>query len=255
MGMTVYIDIAGLLFILLFCVQLITVVRIYRGNIFNGIYTMTSISLRGGKSFLLFGGAFSLFAVMFGHAISLWVPPFPPVLMTGLGLVAIGGACLPPGVVYLGASEPPGVSFVHKLMFAIAPMKVTHLLNTFKSDPMLGDQVHMSEYRVTKEWQEAIRRLCGIAPLIILDLRIFTSFVLEEVHLILSCDQRHRTIFLTEDDGQAPILDSLETFQDGFFLTLTPKAAIESLHGIGWRSLSRGMEAINDVIGAKTLLQ
>lgn len=248
-------DIIGLLFILLFMAQLIAVIRIYKGGILKSIRIMASVSLRSGKAFLLFGGTIALFCSIFQSLLSSWIPPFPPVLLTGLGLVALGGACLPPGLIYLGASQSSGFFFVQKLMSAIAPMKVTHLLNSFEAGAILGDQVHQSEYRVTKGWQEAVRSLCNIAPLIILDSRIITPYVLEEVQHILNSDNKHRTIFLSEKDGSSPILKFLDDSHNGFVFTLTPEAAVASLNGVGWRSLIRGRKAINEMIETGFLLR
>lgn len=243
-------NIFGLLLILLFIAQLFTVIRVYKGSILKSIGIMTSIALRSGKALLLFGGTVALFCSIFQSSLSSWIPPFPAVLTTGLGLVALGGACLPPGIFYLSASKPSGFVFVYDLMFAIAPMKVTHLLNTFESGAILGDQVHMSEYRVTKGWQKAVRTLCNIVPLIILDARIITPHVLEEVQLILNSENKLRTIFITEEDGSSPAFSYLEALYDGFIFTLPPKAAIATLKGIGWRSLIRGKKAIDELIEA-----
>ena len=209
---------------------------------------MTSISLRSGKAMLLFGGIVVLFCSIFQSLLSSWIPPFPAVLTTGLGLTALGGACLPPGIFYLSASKPSGFSFVYNLMFAIAPMKVTHLLNTFESGAILGDQIHMSEYRVNQGWQMAVRNLSNIAPLIILDARIITPNVRKEVQFVINSENRLKTIFITEEDGSSPAFSYLESLNDGCIFTLPPKAAIESLQGIGWRSIIHGKKAINELI-------
>ena len=251
-------NVFGSLCIFLFMAQLIAVIRIYKGGILKSIRVMTSVSLQSGKAFLLFGGTVALFSSVFQDLLSSWIPPFPPVLLIGLGMVALGGACLPPGIFYLSASEPSGFTFVHSLMFAIAPMKVTHLLNSFEAGAILGDQVHMSEYRVTKRWQEAVRSLCNIAPLIVLDSRIITPYVLEEVRLILNSENRLKTIFLTEEDGSSQIFTLMARGvlnNDGFLFTLSPKAAAASLNGVGWRSLIRGKNAINELIETGFLLR
>lgn len=240
---------------MLFIAQLFAVIRVYKGSTLKSIGIMTSITLRSGKALLLFGGTVELFCSIFQSSLSSWIPPFPVVLTTGLGMVALGGACLPPGIFYLSASKPSGFTLVYSLMFAIAPMKVTHLLNTFEAGAILGDLIHMSEYRVTKGWQEAVRTLCNIAPLIILDSRVITPHVLKEVQLILNSENKFRTIFITEDDGSSPILTYLDSLHNGYFFTLPPEAAVASLKGVGWRVLIRGKEAIDELIETGFILR
>ena len=255
MSVSELLNIIGLLFVLLFVVQLVAVMRIYKGLLFRSIRIFTSISLRGANVLLLIGGTLTLLEVIFRDLLSSWIPPFPPILMTGLGFVGIGVACLPPGVVYLGASESYGFSFVHKLMFAIPPIKVVHLLNTFKAGGILREQIDHGGYRVTKGWHKAVHRLCDIAPLIILDLRIVTPFVEEEVQHIFDSGHKHKAVFLTEEDGTLPIPRSLNFLHNGFIFTLTPEAAIATLKGVGWRVLIRGREALNEMIETKFPLQ
>ncbi len=245
-------NVAGLLFILLFVAQLATVIRAYKGFILKSTRIMTSVSLRSGKALLLVGGTVVLFCAVFQPLLTSWIPPLSRVLQAGLGMVALGGACLPPGIVYLGGSQSSGFLFVRQLMFAIAPLKVTHLLNSFEAGVMLGDQAHMSEYRVTTKWQEVVRSLCDIAPLIILDSRHITAPVLQEAQYILNSDQRRRTVFIAEDNGTVPLLNGL---YDGGLLTLTPQAAIASCNGLGWKTLTRGRKALDEVIGDGTLLR
>jgi hypothetical protein len=137
-------------------------------------------------------------------------------------------------------------------MFAVAPIKVAHLLNSFEAGAIFGDQIHMSEYRVADRWGEAVRRLCDIAPLILLDSREVTLPVLQEIQYILESGKRCRTVFITEDNGAMPALHS---FEDGFVFTLTPKAAIASFSGLGWKILFRGKNALDELVGGGILLQ
>jgi hypothetical protein len=109
-------DIFGLMLILVFMMQLFAVVRVYKRSVLKSILVMTSVSLRSGKVLLLFGSIVVLFCAFFESLLSSWIPPFPQILSTGLGLVALGGACLPPGIVYLAASQASGFSFVHELL-------------------------------------------------------------------------------------------------------------------------------------------
>lgn len=232
-------DIVGCLFLLMFALQVFTTVRAHRGLSGRAIRYMSRVSLGGVKSLLLIGGLVGLMSAIFQPLFMEWIPPLPPFLIIGVSLLALNGACLPPTFLFLAASREGGVSLASELQFTVAPLKIVHLLDSFQAGPIVGDSLHHSEYRVSSDWQRAVRILSGISPVIIVDIRDLTPNVYREVaHLVKA--RLHSKTFLIAESAQAPAEVSRLCNQYGVRIcVVTPQLLKLALNRIGWTVLSQ----------------
>ncbi|HEX7181498.1 MAG TPA: hypothetical protein VF756_06615 [Thermoanaerobaculia bacterium] len=237
-------DIAGGLFLLIFGVQVVTTIKTHGGPLWRAVREMTRVTLRGPKALLLIGGVVGLMNALFQQLAPSWVPPIPPLLLIGISLVALNGACLPPAILYLAASRASGFSFASELQIAVAPLKVVHMLQSFEAGAILGDEIHESEYRVRANWQQAVRALSTIAPLIIVDGRVPSASVRQEIRHIIDSGLHDRTFFIADEHGALPALSEVSLPRAMDLRIATSEQLLEALRGLWWSlfsSRTRGM--------------
>lgn len=121
-------DVVGCLFLLMFAIQVITTVKAHRGLNWKAIRQMSQVSMGGAKALMLFGGLAGLALALLQPVLSDWIPPFPPLLIIGVSVLALNRACLPPTFLFLGASQAGGFSLATDLLLTVAPLKIVHLL-------------------------------------------------------------------------------------------------------------------------------
>jgi hypothetical protein len=238
MRSSVIFDTIAVFFFLLFAIQILVTAKAYGGLPTKALWAMTRVTIRGPKVLLLVSGILGLFDSLFQPLLSSWIPPFPRLFLAGLSLVALNGACLPPTVLYLAASKAKGFSLASELQFSIAPLKIVHLLDTFQAGAILGDQLHQSEFRVGANWQKAVRTFSEITPLIIVDGRVVTEPILQEITHILNSGLHNRTFFVADETGGVPALSCLTLPREAKLQIATSQQLLSGLKGLGWKVLS-----------------
>lgn len=233
----IFLNIVGGISLIFFSIQVLTTVNVYGKFPTKAVKEMMRVTLRSPKLLLFVAAILGLFDSLFQPFLSSWIPPFPRLLITGLSLIALNGACLPPTFLYLAASNAKAFSLMSDLQFAIAPLKIVHMLETFQAGAVPGDQINQSGYRVSGNWQQAVRSLAEITPLIIVDCRVVTESVIQETDYILKSGLHDRTFFVADDIGRVPTLSYLNLPQNTKLNILTSQQLINTLQRIGWKFL------------------
>jgi hypothetical protein len=232
MSAKLILDIGGCLFLLVFALQIFTTIKA-RGGL-RGIRQVTRVSLRGVKALLLIGGVLALVSAICQPLLVDLFPPFPPLLIIGASLLALNAACLPPTFLFLGASQEGGFSLASDLQYAVTPLKIMHLLDSRQAGPIVGEHLHQFEYRVTHDWQRAVRALSGLTPVIIVDIRVLTPNVYREVVQLIEA-RLHNRVFLVVDAAHAPAAISRLCHQSGVRICVVTSELLQgALRGIGW---------------------
>src|ERR1043165_1087601 len=206
--MKTILDVAGFLFLLIAAFQFVATLRAYGSLPKRAVAIAIRTTLKSSKIFLLLAAIISLMSATLQPLMPSWIPPFPFLLQVGVAFIGINAACLPPTILYLATSKPEGVSLGSDLVFTVAPLKLTHLLDLFYSDAPLAERnsIEESEYRVTTNWQKTVTDLCEIVPLIIVDARIITPAIISEIDYILNSGLEKRTFFVANQFGKVPAL-------------------------------------------------
>jgi len=211
--------------------------RSVSGSLFlASLAMMTRVSLRGRKLVFLIAGVAGLLVA------SRQVPLTPqisslPTMLAALSLLAINIACLPPAVLLLGVSRRECWMLADPLKRAISPLKCIHLLDSsLEPNRFLRAEVRRTEFRLWRQvdWQYVVRRLSGIVPLIIVDARVESDQLSEEINQIIKSGFHERTLFLCDEQGESRALDSIAIPSDIVLKVLTPERMIPLLRGIGW---------------------
>jgi hypothetical protein len=61
----------------------------------------------------------------------------------------------------------------------------------------------------TEGWQDSVRELIDISPVVVVDTRVCTRALLFEASTMLSPEYAYKAIFVSEDDGACPVLERL----------------------------------------------
>lgn len=244
-------NITGSLFLLLFSIQVFTTVRAYGKMPPKAVMGMMQVTLRSSKLILLVGAILGFFLVLFEPLLASWFPPFPKLFLTGLSLVALNGACLPPTFLYLAASRAKAFSLTSDLQLAIAPLKIVNLIDTIQAGVIPGDQIHQSDYRVSGNWQKAVKTLSRITPIIIVDGRITTQPLIQEITYIINSGLYKRTFFIGDETGKVPALSCLNLPRDIFPQIVTSQKLIKALKGIGFKFLLFQSNALVQLVKAR----
>jgi hypothetical protein len=234
-------NIVGCLFLLMFGIQVLTTIRSHQRFSIAAVRQMTQVSMGGGKALLLFGGVLGLASALLQPVLSDWIPPLPPLMMIGVSLLALNGACLPPTFLLLAASQTGGFSFANDVQLSVAPLKMVHLLDSFQAGAIVGDALHQSEYRVSSNWQRAVRTLSRISPVIIVDVRELTPNVYREIVRLVETGL-HSRVFLIAEKAQAPTDVARLCHQFGVRIcVVTPELLEAALGRVGWTVLFRSV--------------
>ena len=198
---------------------------------------MVTFSARGRKALLMIGGLYGLMtaaaAALFPEATSGWIPPFPRVFQCGVSVVALFAGCLPPAFLFLGASQQPAISLLSKISFATAPLKLVHMIESIDAGAVIHEAIGEYDYRVRDDWQNAVRMVSEIAPIILLDLRVLSKSVIDEILHISSSRMQKKTFYIVEERIIIPELRAVLTFPGVWSHLLTPQQMVNVLGGIG----------------------
>lgn len=148
--------------------------------------------------------------------------------------------CLPPSILLLGTSRHECVTLRHKLERGLHPYRVVVLLEPFSANSSIHSLFVRNLFEwdnlrtSTKKWKSVVHPLMDIVPAIVLDARVPTPGVLEETRRILAEGFISKTVFLVEDNTNAPVLDALDIkISDYKFLIAQELRLVELLKKMG----------------------
>ena len=230
-------DILTMVFLVIFGLQVVATRAAFGSLFLASSATMIRVTLRGPKVLLLICGVLGLLGASFQPQYPPGIPPFPPLLLAALSLLALNGACLPPAVLYLAASRRDSWTLVWPLQRAAVPLKFVHLLDSsLEIQAFTRSQVRQTGFRVWSkaDWQLVVRQLSGIAPIVIVDGRAETPSLIHEIHQIIKSGFHRRTFFLCDRHGKCKALSKIDPQGATNLRLTTPERLLRSLHGIGW---------------------
>ena len=118
----------------------------------------------------------------------------------------------PPVVLFLGVSSRSSKKLRLKIGW-VTPGTPANLLRGSRYSPQ-------SSFRsMSSMWRTIVKGLWIISGLIVIDARSESDFVVEEVLQLFSQGQGHKTVFVIEDNGSQPLIDTIDP--DGMILANT----------------------------------
>lgn len=239
-------ELLGWLCVFFFGLQLVATLRAHHGLPRRAVREMTEVTL-GGRTLLLFAGLLALLDALLEPLLSDWIPPLPRPLLLGMGLLALDAACLPPTVLYLATSSGVASLLYSEVMLAVAPLKTVQLLDPSKAGFGADSTIHRTGYRVRRDWQAAVRKLCAITPLIIVDARVPSDGLSEEISHLVDSGLHHRSLFISNDDGDLPALRFVRLPPAIVLVTARPQELVSTLRGLAWRCLWLGKISATEI--------
>jgi hypothetical protein len=137
-------------------------------------------------------------------------PPIPICIVLGGVISFIGYSCLPPAVLFLAASQPAQRYLAVELVRAFNPFRVVYLLS---DDISVGIYDHEDFSRNNLrtpddvDWRSVVHPLMDMAPTVVIDTRIPSPAVVEEIQRMVQNGSICKCIFVTKDSGGSPALD------------------------------------------------
>lgn len=119
---------------------------------------------------------------------------------------------LPPSAIVLASSSFQSRWLLETIVWGFKPLRVITLLDASRLGTILIAARHDNLRRFGgQSWQPIVHRLIDIAPLVIVDARIFTPQVREEIEYMLQPERVRRAVFIINDDRSAPGLQAIQT--------------------------------------------
>jgi len=225
-------------------IQWFATIRMYRFLPRNAIKRMMQLAWRTVKAFLV---GSSLLAMLGAVGIVLLPDRFEPLPVSlfsqlTFGLCVISFVYLPPSILLLGVSDQTNAGLYYEVMCAALPLKLVHMLNDFNFGAIHGGPLNYFRYRALPiaDWKAVISDLMLMAPIIVMDIRIVTKPVLDEVNMILSLGLCDKTIFVINQNGSSQVLDLIRNTTDQSVLpinTIRSDQVISSLRSMKYRLL------------------
>lgn len=153
--------------------------------------------------FVVLAAAYFLRMLVTGDA------PGQAALPAAIGAVVLLLFLVPPSVVFLGTSTADGRRLFTKVRWEV-PGRALSLLQSGALDV-----VHGTSFTRTTDssWQSTVRELMALAALIVVDARLTSPAVRQEVEWIVGSDLRRRVVFIIGDDGRDAVLRELQSLQ------------------------------------------
>jgi hypothetical protein len=152
------------------------------------------------------------------RALDLRVPAicFVPFLM--MQMVNFSRDLVPPAVLLLTTSRWESVRLFTRLARGVWPYRVALLLDPKSCDESRHSKLHWQGFEDANlrlpphvDWRVAMRSLASFVPFVVLDARVATAAVIEEVrHVAASPDRLRKTYFISDNNGAVPALDAAE---------------------------------------------
>ena len=112
---------------------------------------------------------------------------------------------LPPVAIVLASSSPPSGELLRTVAKHLAPLRVVSLLDGKYLGPRNWTSKEDNLRTILgNSWRSAVHRLIEITPLVIIDTRVVTDAVCEEIRHMLNEERVGKAIFIVERDGSSP---------------------------------------------------
>lgn len=170
------------------------------------------------------------FPVTFAAAVALlayagrdsYLAVLPPDLILLVALFYFAHLPVPPTVLVFSSSTDKQLRWVSGLKQFTGGRRIMSLLDTgyLSVRPATKDLLWFVAVRAgaltdvlrtsgKDDWRKRVRELIDITPIVIVDARVCTEAVLFEASSVLAPECAHKAIFVSEDDGAAPVLERL----------------------------------------------
>ena len=153
--------------------------------------------------------------------------------MLGGVFAFVGYSCLPPTVVFLAASQPEQRILAVELVSAISPCRVIFLLSegvgigVYNHDDFSRNNLRMGK---DEDWRKIVHLLIDMSPIIVVDTRVATPPVSEEVIRIISTNSFGKTLCVVGSHGESPALDqAMQSASSTDSLTRIPAEQVVSV--------------------------
>ncbi|NTU50577.1 MAG: hypothetical protein HGA87_06870 [Desulfobulbaceae bacterium] len=121
---------------------------------------------------------------------------FPGLFLVGIGASILIQSLLPASVLFLSASKDEGRTLLRSLTRASYPLRFAHLLNIAGTGI---PELRAPQVRVFSNWRGAVDAFSDAVPIMVVDLRVITGHVLEEVRHIFDRHLLVKTVFVVEE--------------------------------------------------------
>jgi hypothetical protein len=175
------------------------------------MWQIQSCSWRGFlMSLSLYFALFYILKETIWTSLSNMLPPIPICFVLAGVFAFVGYSCLPPRMLFLAASRPEQRSLALEMIRAVSPGRVVFLLSDdFSMGIYQHDDFSRNNLRTAKDvdWRDVVHPLFDMVPLVVIDTRVTTPPVSEELVRILSTSSSQKTLFVVDDRGESPVLD------------------------------------------------
>ncbi|MEZ5941443.1 MAG: hypothetical protein R3C18_08640 [Planctomycetaceae bacterium] len=178
----------------------------------------------------------ALIVVWFAEIKPAWILLVPVALILPVTVLALTE---PPAVLLLGSSQWETVRVAARIRLYIHSYRQVYLLDESAAQKARTswldyDQFEFNNLRIHTDydWQKFVFPLTESVPIIVLDTRFPSPAVLQEARRLLDSNLKHKTVFLTNEDGSAPALNAISETANGL-LTATSETIGHVVRGLG----------------------
>lgn len=188
--------------------------RAYSGKIWHHIMTMVLLVLRSKLHYYIWTPAIAISGILL---FSIYGEIYPFSFIVSLLLFCVHillYQIMPPTVLLLGTSRQPMFPFRNRLDRALHPYRVIVLLEPTSTVPnnaslFARNLFEWDNLRISGEaWQSSVFSLIGAVPAVIVDARVATDGVVEEIQRVAERGFLGKAIFVTDEEGSAPALSA-----------------------------------------------
>jgi len=168
----------------------------------------------------------------------IWLIMLP--LVAGVVIVALDLA-EPPSILLLGSSQWQTIRLLMRIQLGIHPYRPIVLLDPAAATKARSSWVEYGKFEIDNlrilgphNWREIVFPLASDVPLIVLDTRLPSPAVVEETHRLLASNLKDKTVFIVNDDGTSPSIDSLGEHVDiANLATAKAETVVDTLRTLG----------------------
>jgi len=168
----------------------------------------------------------------------------------------------PPTTIFLGSSSDPSAELLRTIVPILRPFRTVSLINRTWTQTVLGVE---NTFRTIQgwAWRSSVHELVEISPLVIVDARTASANVCEEVQYMLSSERAWKTLFVTNENGQASALEDagvLQAIQPGQLIVRCTISSLTAEVGrlVSGRDWSKGAILLNhafQLVGERALTE
>ncbi len=138
------------------------------------------------------------------------LPSIPICIVLGGVISFIGYSCLPPTVLFLASSKPAQRNLAVELVRSFRPYRVVYLLSddisvgVYDHEDFSHNNLRMPD---DVDWRSVVHPLMDMAAAIVIDTRIPSPAVVEEIQRVVQNNGFSKCVFVAMDSGDSPALD------------------------------------------------